>query len=264
MENTENKTELIKSEAFENALVSAANLKMENLTSVKTRNKNNYSRFYDIMVMSRRDIQTILDKRKKDRSDDDNNKIKTFKKETSQSYRQICQLIAPEQLEEGEQTKIEKLVQKIAPIVKLMNYIGHAEIEKEFLKYGITLDYTKLIDSETLFEDENIEKDVKEIFETGKNLRVETDNNNEAIKGTIFETSVPLELQFDKSSNPTGIKSSDFCKLVDIQTKLLMANTEEAREKVDEKANDMAGEIEFANVRNKLMQSKLIDLQSES
>ena len=71
MENTENKTELIKSEAFENALVSAANLKMENLTSVKTRNKDNYSRFYDIMVMSRRDIQSILDRRKKDRTDDD-------------------------------------------------------------------------------------------------------------------------------------------------------------------------------------------------
>lgn len=263
MENTENKTELIKSEAFENALVSAANLKMENLTSVKTRNKDNYSRFYDIMVMSRKDIQSILDRRKKDRTDDDNNKLKAFKKETSQSYRQICQLIAPEQLEEGEQTKIEKLVQKIAPIVKMMNYIGHSEIDKEFEKYGIKLDYTQLIDSETLFENENIENDIKSIFETGKNLRVESDNNNEAIKGTIFETSVPLELQFDKASNPTGIKSSDFCKLVDIQTKLLMANTESEREKVDEKANDLAGEIEFTNARNKLMQSKLMDLQSE-
>ena len=81
------------------ALIDAANVKIENLTSVKSRNKNNYSRFYDLILMTRTDIQSILDKRKKHRTDDEINKVKTFKKETSQVYRQICQLIAPEELE---------------------------------------------------------------------------------------------------------------------------------------------------------------------
>ena len=52
---------------------------------------------------------------------------------------------------------------------------------------------------------------------------------------------------------------------MDLKTKQLMARSEEAQEKVDEQINDMAGQVEFDNMRNKLIQSKLIDLQgSES
>lgn len=263
METTANKTELIKGDEFEKALIDAANVKIENLTSVKSRNKDNYSRFYELILMTRNDIQSILDKSKKHRTDDEINKVKIFKKETSQVYRQICQLIAPEELEDGEPSKVEKLVQKIAPIIKLMEYIGHTEIEKEFKKYGITLDYLKLSDSETAFENEDVENDIKDIFERGKSLREETEKNNEAIKSTIFMNSVPMELQFEKDSNPTGLKSSDFCKLVDLKTKILMANSDEQKEKLDEKANDMAGQCEFDNARNKLIQSKLLDFQGE-
>ena len=261
MDNTQSKTDLIKCDEFEKALTDAANLKKENLTSVKTRNKDNYSRFYDLMVMSRTDIQSILDMKKKDRTEAELEKLKLFKKETSQMYRQICTLLAPEELEDGELTKVQKIVQKIAPIVKMMDYIGHGEIEKEFSKYGITFDYLHLSDSETIFENEDVEKDIKEIFERGTNLKTENDKNNEEIKTTIFENSVPAELQFEKSSNPTGIRSSDFCKLVDIRTKLMMASTDEAMEKVKEKANDMAGQFEFDNARNRLMQTKMIYFQ---
>ena len=179
MENQIDKTTLIRGDEFEKALLDAANVKKENLTSVKSRNKDNYSRFYEIVLATRRDIQSILDKKKKDRTDDETNKVKEFKKETSQSYRQICTLLAPEMLEDGQLTKIQKLCQKIAPIVKLMEYIGNYEIENEFKKYGITFDYVKLSDSETAFENENIENDVKEIFERGKSLKEETEKNNE-------------------------------------------------------------------------------------
>lgn len=263
MEKTENKTDLIMGDEFERALVDAANLKKENLTSVKSRNKDNYARFYDIMLMSRNDIQQILDKKRKDRTDSDVELVKSFKKETSQSYRQICSLLSPEELDDGELTKIQKLVQKIAPIVKLMEYIGHYEIENEFKKYGITFDYEKLGDSENVFENEEIESSIKEVFERGKDLRGETEKNNDEIKTVIFETVVPHELQFEKNSNPTGIKSSDFCKLVDLKTKILMAQSDEAKEKVDEKANDMAGQCEFDSARSKLLQQKLINLQGE-
>lgn len=264
MENKTDKTSLIVGDEFEKALLDAANVKKENLTSVKSRNKDNYSRFYDIVLMSRRDVQTILDKRKKDRTDDENNLVKEFKRETSQTYRQICNLLAPEELEDGEQTRVEKLVQKIAPLVKLMEYTGHHEIEDEFKKYGIVLDYERLGDMEdSAFENEEIENSLKEVFENGKNLKDEANKNNDAIKTTIFETAVPVELQFEKSTNPSGIRSSDFCKLVDLKTKMLMAQSDEAKEKIDEKANDMAGQCEFDNARNKLIQSKLIEFQTQ-
>jgi len=263
MDSQTTKAELIKGDEFERALLDAANVKRENLTSLKTRNRDNYARFYDIMLMSRNDIQSILDAKRKDRTDADNAKVKEFKKETSNAYRQICQLLAPEVLEDGEPTKLQKLVRKVAPLVRLMQYIGNTEIDREFAQFGVTLSYRKLQETNPVFENAQIEANVKEIFENGKNLRGETEKNNEAIKTTIFETSVPPELQFEKSTNPSGIRSSDFCKLVDLKTKMLMAQSDEQKEKVDERANDMAGQCEFDSARNSLIQSKLIDLQSQ-
>jgi hypothetical protein len=117
---------------------------------------------------------------------------------------------------------------------------------------------------ENVFENEEIEASVKEVFERGKDLKGETEKNNEEIKTVIFETVVPQELQFEKNTNPTGIRSSDFCKLVDLKAKLLMAQSNEDREKVDEKANDMAGQCEFDSARNKLIQQKLINLELDA
>ena len=257
------KTALISGEEFEKALTEAANVKKENLTSVRTRNKDNYNRFYEIMLVSTPEIQSILYKKRKDRSDDDNRRVKEFKKHTSQAYRQICQLIAPEELEDGEQTRVQKLVGRIAPIVRLMAYIGHREIEDEFRRHRVELKYDGLGDDGSAFANEQVENDIRDVFERGKSLRDEADRNTEAIKTTIFETSVPHELQFDRSMNPTGIKSSDFCRLVDLKTKQLMAADDEAQEKVDEQISDLAGQVEFDNMRNKLIQAKLIDLQRD-
>lgn len=254
------KTDLICSEEFDKALESAAEIKKETLTSCKEQNKVNYDRFYEIMVMSDNDINQILDKKVKDRTDSEKEKLKEFKKNTAFMYRQICTLIAEEDLEEGEQTKIEKLVQKIAPIVKLMRYIGRYEIDNEFKKYGITLDYEKLDENET-FANENIKTNVEDIFNSGKTIKETVSNKNNEIKVNIFVQNISPELQYDKESNPLGIKESDFCKLVDLKVKMLMANSEDAKEKLNEKVNNIAGDYEFNNARNKILQNKILTLE---
>ena len=255
----DSRTKAILGDDFSKAIDSAAELKKETLTLCKSRNRNNYDHFYQLMVASNREIQSILDMKPKDRKEAEKDILKKFKKDVSATYKGVCDLISEEDLEEGEESKVQKLVRKVALVVKMLDYIGHSELEDEFSRYGISLEYEKLETNET-FEDENIREDIKGIFSNGKSIKEDIDRKNSSIKEEIFENSVPQELQFEKSTNPTGLKSSDFCKLVAMRTRYLMAQDEESKEKADEKASDMAGDCEFSIERNRLMQMKLSEL----
>jgi len=254
----EDRKELICGEEFEKALVQAANLKKEIETSCKSRNKDNYSRFYEMMLMSRKDIEEINGKRKRDRTDEDNAKLKEFKKTTSRTYRLVCDLIVPEDLEEGEESKFQKMTAKIISVVRMLDFLGHHEIEDEFKKAGMEISFKKLAE-EDAFQNENVASNMKDVFEVGKKIREEIKDNTEAITEDVFQ-SVPQDLQYEKSTNPTGIKSGDFSKLVDLKVKLMMANDDDQKEKVGDQAETMASDKEFEIAKQRILQSKYLDL----
>lgn len=261
MENS-NRDSIVLGEDFGKAIDAAAELKKETLTLCKSRDKNNYDHFYDLMVASNREIQSILDMKPKDRKDTEKSILKEFKKDVSATYRGVCELLSDPEPEEGEESKVQKLVRKVALLVRMLDYIGYGKLEAEFGKYDIGLSYDRLSENE-VFSDERIKEDVKGIFENGKSIKEDVDGKNNSIKEDIFANSVPQELQFDKSSNPSGLKSSDFCKLVAMRTKFLMAQDDESKEKADERASDMAGDCEFSIERSRLMQLKLSELNQE-
>jgi hypothetical protein len=256
-------TNLIMGDEFAKALVSAAEVKNNNISLCKGRNKQNYAQFYELMLASRSDIQSILDTKKSHRSDEDNNKVKEFRKSVSTTYRQVCDLLIPENLEDGEQSKIQKMVQKITTVLKLLDYLGDNRIEAEFQKSGINLTYEHLQDSE-VFGRDYIKEQVETIFDSGKNIKMDMDKHNEDIKTNIYESLVPIDLQYDKSSNPTGIKSSDFCKLVELKAQMLKAeNNDDEKEKIADKATTMAGDYLFQNKRNEILNQKLTEIAAE-
>ena len=253
------KTELMNSDEFNQALSDAAELKKEILTSCKNRNRNNFDRFYDIMVKSDKRVEDILDIKKRNRTDDDNNYLKTFKKNVSQTYKQVCDLITPEELEDGELSKVQKIVQKITTVLKMMSYIGYNDIENEFKKNGITLNYDKL-DTNPVFANPTVKSNIADVFSIGKNIREDVNNNKEEIEDVIYTQSVPIDLQYDKQQNPIGIKPADFSKLVSLKTKILMAVSDEQKEKVGEVAENLAADYVFQNNRNDIMNKKILDL----
>ena len=75
--------------------------------------------------------------------------------------------------------------------------------------------------------------------------------------------SVPQELVYEKETNPVGLKKSDWTKLVDFKTKLIMAAAEDQKEKIEDQANDLAAEKQFDQERARLMQIKLTSLEAE-
>lgn len=264
MTQNDEQIELIMGEDFEKALISAAEVKNNNISICKSRNKDNYAQFYELMLASRVDIQSILDTKKSHRSDDDNNKIKEFKKSTSSSYKQVCDLLVPENLEDGELSKIQKMVQKITNVIKFLDYLGDNRIEEEFKKSGISLSYEHMSETD-IFGRDYIKEQMESMFNVGKNNKMDIDKHNEVIKTDIYESLVPIDLQYDKTSNPTGIKVSDFCKLVDLKAQMLQAqNNSEDKEKIIDKATNMAGDYIFQNKRNEILNQKLSEIASEN
>lgn len=253
--------DLILGDEFEKALVTAADIKNNGISLCKERNKNNYSHFYEIMLGSRVDVQEAMSHKGKGKTDKDKEMIKEFKKNTSQMYNQVCDLITPEEdLEEGELTKIQKIVQKVSKVVKMMKYIGNTSLEDEFAKEGITLGFKTMEDENDMFTQSHIKKEITDIFENGKTIKVDINRNNEEIKTNIYENSVPIDLQYDKNNNPTGIKPTDFCKLVELKAKMLKAQDDEAKEKVKDTAEDIAGKNIFQNARNDILNKKLCEI----
>ena len=256
------KNKLIRSEEFDKALSEAAEIKKETLTLCKSRKRNNFMHFQDVMVVANPKIQSLLDVKKSHRTQQDNDEIKKFKKNVSTLYKQTCFFLNPEEVEEGEETLTQKMVKRLAIAVRMLDYLGNNDLDKEFEKYGIKLNYKKMKDEDT-FSNENIKKDIESIFTTGTTILSDIQKNDEKIRMDIFENSVPQDLQFDKQMNPIGIKDTDFCKLVGIKTKLLMAKDEDQKEKIDDQANNLAGQYEFNSARNKIMQTKLMEINSE-
>lgn len=127
-----NNKELMSSEEFNNALLEGVEYKKNILTSYKSQNKTNFERFEDVMHSVDTDVQHIEDKKKKNRTEDDQKKLKDFKKYVSSIYKQTQDMCVVEKLEEGQKSKVQKIVEKVVPVIYMLKYIGNDALEKEF------------------------------------------------------------------------------------------------------------------------------------
>ena len=105
-ENT-NRDELIIGQDMDRALREAAEIKRNILTTYKDRDKSNFEQFYATALRANKEIRDILDKKKKHRTEEENERVKTFKKNIMRSYKLVCDYITPEDVEDGKQTKIQ-------------------------------------------------------------------------------------------------------------------------------------------------------------
>ena len=252
--------ELIDSEEFEKALVEGAEYKNNMMVSYKTQNKSNFARFSEIMFEANDEVKAILETRKKNRTDVDKKTLADFKNAVRTMYGQTQVLSLKEDLEEGQKSRIEKIVEKIVPVIDILRYIGNNELEQELAKHGITVTRPKLDATYPALASQDKQDIIKDIFSTAVALKQKAKDDNEVINSDIYTTKVPTGLQFDKNSNNSGLKASDFRKLVDMKAKLLSAKSDDAKEKVDEKIEHVAAEKQFEAARAELVRDRLTTL----
>ena len=267
----EEQKKLIRSEDFERALSSGSERNMEIDGTLKSSNRSNYDVFYDIMLRSRNDIQSILDKKKKDRTPAENELLAAFKKGTSAQYKQVKEMIfidEDESLDEdGVSVEIPKkasqLVERLANVVSMLRYLGHSEFENELGRRGIKLSYSKLEDVSDVFSNDAIHSTLDDVFKSACSIQKQINDKKREIVETVFELEVPKMLQYDKDTNPSGIKPTDFNRLVQIQTKKIKAQSDEAKDKVDMQATNEAENKHCDSIRSEILREKYMSLMEE-
>jgi len=260
--------ELICSDEFENALNEGVIKHNEITGSLKSRNKDNFDLFYDIMLRSRGDIQSILDKKRKFRTPSEEEEIKKFNNKTKQQYKFVKDMIFINEEDRNDSDgvsnhlpkKLVQVIEKIDAVVALLKYIGHTEFEDELNKRGITLKYDTLEKVSEVFQNDMIREDVVNVFNSSCSIQKEIDDKKLEISEVIFENSVVPELRYDKDLNPSGIKQSDFGKLVTIKAKIEKAKTEESKTKAEETANNMSAEKTFDITRSEILRAKYMEM----
>lgn len=264
---------LIRSEEFDQALLKGSDIKSEISGTMKQRRKNNYDRFYEMMLFCNPEIQSICDKKKKDRTEDETNMLKKFIKETKAQYRlakDMMFLSEDDSLNDDGTTntvpkKLMQLVEKISLVHALLKYVGYDVLDKELLKRGIMVSSESFESKSEAFENEQIRKDMADtLFESCK-IQGEIESAERSISDDVFTNMVPVDLQFDKNTNPGGIRDSDFKKLVGVKFKLLKSEQSdvEAKEKASEKAFDEAEKKTFEIQRSKTVRAGLIAIGAD-
>ena len=254
--------QLINSTEFNDALNAGAELRNNISTTYKIANKSNYKRFEEVMYEANSTVKKILDTKKKNRTPADIEVLKEFKKTLSTLYKQTQDLCTPEKVEEGKKSKIEKIVDKIIPVIDMLRYIDNNTLEAEFNKRGLSLVSTKkLEDKYPALNNDDKREVLKDIFNVATSLKTKVIKDNDEINVNIFTSKVPIDLQYDKDTNNSGLKPSDFRKLVDVKAKLLAAKTDEAKEKVDDKIEKLASDKQFEVARAELVRDKLTSME---
>ena len=108
----------------------------------------------------------------------------------------------------------------------------------------------------SLKEQDSVKQNIKNIFTNAKAIKDQVNDQSKSIADSIF-MQIPVDLQFDKDTNPAGMKPSGFKKLVDLKTRLALAKTDESKDKVNEKIHDLIVDTQFDRARNNLMMESM-------
>lgn len=262
--------QLIRSDEFDSALKSGSDVKSEIAGTMKQRVKNNYDRFYDMMLLGHTDIQEICNKRKKDRTQEEVERLKKFVKDMKAAYRLYKEFTFVNEDEkvndDGTSNSIPKklstLVDKLALVVPLLEYVGKDTLRNELHKRGITIACTPLEDRYEAFQNEQLAADIKDALEESCGLQKEIEVAERSIAEEIYPNMVPTELQYDKNSNPAGIKESDFKKMVELKFKLLKSEKEDeqSKDKSKEKVLEEAEKRTYDITRNETVRYGLMSM----
>lgn len=255
------KKELINSTEFDKALNEGAEYKRDTVTTYKAQNKSNFKSFAEVMYEANEDIKRILDTKKKKRTESDVEKLNSYKADVRAMYGQVQSLCVDEHLEEGKKSKVEKLADKLVPVLKILRYIGNTALDDALKANGIQVTVSSIDNDIPGLADASKKTAISGILNSAIKLRQKAIDDDSYISEDIYQKKVPTELQYDKKSNNTGLKTGDWKKLVDMKTKLIMAKSEEAKEKVEDKIEAAASEKQFEVARAELVRDKLTKLQ---
>ncbi len=203
---------VVNNEDFTDKINAAVPHKVRLDIDLKREIKEVQSMYVKQMIASDPSIQEILNKKRKDRDEDEQAKLGTFIKKASNEFNALKKIIYP--VNDGDSARAAKaLVSKVVAVAKMLKYVGRGDIEDAFAEAGFQLAVPDIEDENQYFQQDNVKEIVKDIFNQAEDVQSKVKENIDIIKNDIYG-SLPESVRYDAKGNKKGIKASQFQKLV--------------------------------------------------
>ena len=216
--------ETLNSEKFTQSIDEAVPLQVKIMTDIKTSMSELCDEFCNMMIKSEPEISVLMKIKRKDRTPEEQEKLKNFIKASKRKFRTTMKLIHPK---EGTDP-IGSMIQKLVDITKFISYIDKGNLQERFKEVGISYDFESLEDENPFFANEDTKTLIKDIFNRGDDVYNTLTKTNDIIDNDIYGD-LDDNIVYSKD-NPEGIKKNQFRKLLTTKAKSMILDSDKYTE----------------------------------
>lgn len=195
--------------------------------------------YVEMRIKSDYEMKSIWNKRKRDRTDDEKEQLKTFVKTVRKEYKTLCSLLFPSN---PMSNPMNALASKVALVVRMLRYIGCTGFDNVLAQNGMTIETRSLEDESDFWKESGSHDLATDIFQQTEAAFHEEENEKTQIRDVKY-SELPEEY-IKTPENPKGISVSQFAKLVKMKSIAMVSSedrfTEYKERAVEKDANAVA------------------------
>lgn len=207
--------ELANNESLNEAIKEATPHRIKILTDLKSDLKEARKEFFQLMYEGNYNgILSISKKKRKQLTDSEKEQMAETNKKIAKMFTAIKAILYPSKKSNGEKNDpIQTVVDKIALVIQMLEYIGDKSIKEKFAAAGISLDVNKFEEDHLEFADPGLMTRMIGLWTSEiERINSEVCKCSDTIKTDIYDT-IDDEVRYSKD-NKSGLRTSEFQKLV--------------------------------------------------
>jgi hypothetical protein len=206
--------EILDNENFHNSIEEAYPYQIKLNGDLRKDMKDVSTQYIEFMFKSNPEIQAISKKKKKERTESEQEKLKNFYKLTKKRFNSIMRYSHPR----NGKDPVAPLVEKLVDICQILKYLEKDDIEQRIRNMGLDMHIPTLEETDPFYADQDNKDLMIDIFNQADNVQTKVDDINHTINDQIYST-LDTNIIFDSEVNPEGITKQQFRKLVKTRAK---------------------------------------------
>lgn len=206
--------EILENEDFNNSIEEAYPYQIKLNSDLRKNMKDVSTQYVEFMFKSNPEMQEISKKKKKNRTEDEQEKLKSFYKATRKRFGSIMRYSHPK----NGKDPVAPLVEKLVDICQILKYLGKDDIEQRMRDMGLDMHIPTLEETCPFYANEDNKELMIDIFKQADDVQTKVDDVNHTIDNQIYST-LDSNIIFDPAANPEGITKQQFRKLVKTRAK---------------------------------------------
>jgi len=207
---------MLQSEDFQQLIDEAAPYRVKIMTEYSVDLANLRDEFAQMMIDLDTNLKRISEIKAKDRTDDEQATYKMARKKFKQQFTSVKRIIHPNDKKNGEpQDPIGLLIDKVANIGQMLQYIGRSELVDRFKEAGIEIKFKPIEEDIPEMDNQNTRNLIKGVFDDADQLQGKICRAADEIKINIYnKIDESIKYSAKDPENKSGIRPSQFQKLV--------------------------------------------------